>query len=174
MATYTLHLPAGSAPGDPAVLDRAEVLRDGFSPWAFAAPFLWLLVHRNWLPALFALVIVLASGLGLAALGAGPGTMVAAQLLLHGLFGLEGASLRRLDLAWRGRPEVDAVAAGNAAEAETKAFARWLAPSVGGQLSAPAILPDASPVASRPVVPGVPRRGGEPIIGLFPDLEGRR
>ncbi len=140
------------------------------------APFLWLLIHRNWLPALAALAVVLASGLGLAALGAGPGTMAGAQLLLHGLFGLEGASLRRLDLAWRGRPEVDVVAAGNAAEAETKSFTRWLAAPAGGggQPSGFPARPDAAAAANRAAVPSVPRRGGEPIIGLFPDGESRR
>ena len=47
---------------DPAALDRAEVVRDGFSWGACLVPGLWFLWHRHWLPALAAYVV---SGRGL-------------------------------------------------------------------------------------------------------------
>lgn len=159
-ASYTFHPAALASPGDPAALEGADLVRDGFSWAACLTPALWFLRHRHWLPALFAVVVVAGLALGMWAAGARIGTIVAAEILLHLLFGLEGASLRRLDYAWRGRPTSDVVIAPDAITAETKSFARWLA---------------AAPAAPAGVAAAPPARRGafEPGIGLFPDMEGR-
>ena len=166
-STYTLHVAPFGRPGDPAALERAEIVRDGFSPGAFVAPMLWFFWHREWLAGLFALAAVLGLGAGLWGLGASFGAVAAAELLLHVLFGLEGASLRRFALARRGRPEADVVVASDLADAEAKSFARWLAPSGQRLVAAQATRPDL-PAGS------AGRAGYEPVFGLFPDLEGRR
>lgn len=157
---YLLHLPAASRPGDPAAIERAEVVRDGFSWAACLVPSLWFLRHRNWLPALFSVVAIGGLAAVLWALGSPPGTIVAAEALLHLLFGFEGASLRRLDLAWRGRPASGMVIAGDALEAETESFERWL--NVRNE-PVPAPITDRYP----------PRPAPDHVIGLFPDREGR-
>ncbi|MDB5589685.1 DUF2628 domain-containing protein [Enterovirga sp.] len=166
-AAYTLHVAPDFAPGDPRALERADLVRDGFSWGAFLVPSLWFLRHRHWLLALGVAAAVVGLASGLRALGAGLGTILMAEVLLHGLFGLEGPTLRRWALARRGRPAVDVVYAASEAEAETKSFGRWLddpAPV------ARAVPPVVSALRANPFA----RPGHEPVIGLFPDLEGRR
>lgn len=164
-ATYTLHLPEDAEPGRPEALDRAVLVRDGFSWGAFLVPALWFARHRHWLLALGVIVVVVALAAVLRLLGARWGTVIAAELLLHALLGWEGTSLRRWSYARRGRPAMDVVYAANEAEAEAKSFARWLAP----------------PALPTPKPPPLPARvrawaGRDPhaVIGLFPDAEGRR
>ena len=160
LATYTLHLPDSALPGDAAPLERAEVVRDGFSWAAFLFTFFWFFWHRLWLAGLFVLLAVVALGLLLTWLGVRPGAAALAELLLMLLIGLEASSLRRWTLQRRGRPAVAAVRAADSAEAETKSFARWLEGS-------------RDPITARPVFPA-PTRPPEPVIGLFPEAERRR
>jgi hypothetical protein len=109
---------------------------------------------------------------GLAALlllaGASGGTVLGAEFLLHLLFGLEGASLRRFAYSRRRRPVSDLVVASDMAEAETKSFARWLAPAADQP------VPASSPGARAPGAVPVFRPAHEPVLGLFPDREGWR
>ena len=58
-ASYTLHVAPHARPGDVEALDGANLVRDGFSWWAFVAPPVWFLAHRHWLVAL-AVTLVLA------------------------------------------------------------------------------------------------------------------
>jgi hypothetical protein len=166
MKTYTLHLPRDVQPADREALDRAELVKDGFSWGAFFFTFLWLFYHRAWLAGLGVLVGLLAAGILLDALDLGPLSTTLAQILLQVLVGLEANSLRRWTLARRGRPAVDVVTASDRDEAAMKAFGRWLA----GTAAPPR-------AAGRPTQApgGLPAfRGPEPVIGLFPDPEGRR
>lgn len=162
-ATYTLHVSPFAASGDAEALERADLVRDGFSWGAFLAPMLWFFRHRHWFLGLGALAIVLGLYGILKLAGFGPGAILAAEIVLHLLFGLEGSSLRRWAYAVQGRPAVDVVLAGSLEEAETKSFGRWLAEAE-------------RPRSTSPVRPGptTPWRGREPVLGLFPDLEGRR
>lgn len=162
---YTLHVPAFAAEGDPRALERADLVRDGFSWGACIAPPLWLFWHRHWLLALASFVVIGGLAATLWAVGTRPGVILAVEALLHLLFGFEAASLRRFAYARRGRPVSDIVLASNMAEAEAKSFARWLAPAEPHQAHASAArTAPASPV----------RAGYEPVLGLFPDAEGRR
>ena len=160
MATYTLHVPAGTVPGEAGALEKAALVRDGFSWGAFLFTFLWLAAHRLWLASL----VVLAAMIGLVALltvlRVTPGAAALAMLLLALLIGLEGNSLKRWTYARHGRPAVDVVEADLAEEAELKLFRRWLA----GRADAP----------RRPVTAGIAPRRAEPILGLFPEAEGPR
>jgi hypothetical protein len=161
LKTYTLHLPDSASPGDALPLERAEVVRDGFSWGAFLFTFLWCFWHRLWIAGLLVLLAVVGLGFGLRALGVSPGATTLAEFLLMFLIGLEASSLRRWTLGRRGRPAVTAVAAGSTTEAETKSFARWL---------------ERSREAQAPISPHIPvaQRAAEPIIGLFPEAERRR
>ncbi len=60
MATFTLHLPRDARPGDPAALERSEIVKDGFSWGAFAFTALWFFFHRLWIAGLLVLVAVVA------------------------------------------------------------------------------------------------------------------
>ncbi|MER2193850.1 DUF2628 domain-containing protein [Methylobacterium brachiatum] len=156
MRSYTLHLPADARPGESIGLERALLVRDGFSWPAFAFSVLWFLYHRLWIAALIVLAgLMVLAGLG-HALGLPPGIATLVTLLASWLIGLEASSLRRWTLARRGWPARDAVMAATAEEAEAKALGRWL---------------DATAPAPRPPFPAGPTRRSEPVIGLFPAQE---
>jgi hypothetical protein len=164
MKTYTLHVAADAPPGDTGTLDRAVLVKDGFSWGAFFFSFLWFFAHRLWIAGLIVLAAAGALGASLQFLRVGTGASFSAAFLFAVLVGLEANSLRRWTLARRGRPAVALVAAGDREEAETKAFARWL----GDTASEPAAP------AWRAAAAATARRGPEPVIGLFPEAERTR
>lgn len=178
-ATYTLHVAPRAAPGDPQALERASLVRDGFSWGAFLVPPLWFLAHRHWLLALGLLLLLGAFWAGLRETGMPGGVRFMLNALLWFLIGLEASSLRRWDYARQGRPAVDAVFAASEAEAEAKSFARWLSPQPERptvQAPAPAAppAPPAAAEAPRRTVTPWRRPEDEHVIGLFPDPERRR
>ncbi|MCB8819226.1 DUF2628 domain-containing protein [Microvirga rosea] len=162
MTTYTLHLARDARPGDPAALDDAEIVKDGFSWGAFVFTFFWFFFHRLWLAGLFVLVAVVALHGVLTLLDVHPASRFAADVLFQILIGLEANSLRRWTYERRGRPGVDVVTAADRDEAEAKAFARWLQP----QAAARSPVSSSSPTSALRARPGT-----EPVIGLFPDAE---
>jgi hypothetical protein len=167
MNTYTLHVPPGAEPGDAAVLDKADLVREGFSWTAFLFTFLWFFVQRLWLAGLAVLLLELALSAALQFTGVGPGTALLAQGLLSWLIGLEANGLKRWTYARRGRPVADVVLARDREEAEAKAFARWLQRGAAGQRPAPG-------TPSGMFAPVPPFRAPDPVIGLFPEPERRR
>jgi len=160
MKTYTLHVPQGASPGDPEVLDRAELVKEGFSWGAFIFTALWFFVQRLWLAGLIVLVGLFAFGFVLQVLEVTPAAALVAQLLVSFLIGLEANSLKRWTYARRGRPAVAVVTAYDDREAEAKAFTRWLE----GREPQPPSTPAKTGMATS-------YRGVEPVIGLFPEAE---
>lgn len=159
--TYTLHVPRDALSG-PAALERAELVRDGFSWGAFVFTAFWFFWHRLWLVGLAVLVGLFALGLGLRFIGLPLFPTYLAVSLLSLLIGFEAASLQRWTLARRGQAMVDVVGAANADEAEAKAFARFLADDEA--------VPGPGPRPSLWRLSGEPH---EPVLGLFPDRERR-
>jgi hypothetical protein len=166
-ATYSLHVAPHALPGDPKALDRASLVRDGFSWGAFFVPALWFFWHRHWVAGMVALIVTFGLGTGLPAMGVSLGATMAAETLLHLLLGFEGPSLRRWLYARRGRPAVDLIQAGSSDEAEVKSFTRWLSDGRGAS-------PDPADAGYSPTASFRFGRDVEPVIGLFPDAEGRR
>jgi len=164
MKAYTLHVPASAPIGEPEGLERAVLVRDGFSWGAFLFTFLWFFAHRLWLAGFGVLALVVAVQAALQLLRLPPGAALVAFGLVSLLIGLEASSLRRWTLARRGAPAVDAVLAKDREEAEVKAFRRWLARRPP-RLRAPA--------SGALVLPAVARPEASPAIGLFPDAERR-
>lgn len=154
MQLYTVHIARGERRGDPQAIERAILVRDGFSFAAFVFTGFWLLFHRAFLAGVAVLAGSFVLGLILDAWSAAPFVTVGSQLLVSLLVGLEGASLRRWTLARRGWPVVDVVSGASRGEAEHKAIARWLAASAPASPASPPPLP---PVASE-----------LPAFGLFP------
>src|SRR4051812_25971719 len=89
MKIYTLHLPRDARPGDPEILEQAELVKDGFSWGAFLFTFLWLLFHRLWLAGIAVLVALIAFDVALALLQVQPFAATVAHLLLMLLIGFE-------------------------------------------------------------------------------------
>lgn len=159
MRTYTLHVPDGAEPGDPEALERAVLVRDGFSGTAFAFSVLWFLAHRLWIAALVVLAGLIGLQIVLALVGAGGATRFLAGLLYAFLVGLEANALRRWTLERAGRPAVDLVRAADHDAAEARAFGRWLRAE------------GAEPHKAGPL-PRRPERA-QPVLGLFPEAERR-
>jgi hypothetical protein len=162
VATYTLHVPADAEPGDPEGLDRAELVKDGFSWGAFLFTFLWFFWNRLWLAGLGVLVAVIGLPLALQVLRIDAGAAVLAEVLLMLLIGFEANSLRRWSLQRR-KPISDVVTAADREEAETKAFSRWLENTGEPRLHRLSVS-----------FPAPSYRSPEPVIGLFPDTERAR
>ena len=126
MPVFTVHAPVDSG-ADLAATDKFAFVRDGFHFWAMAASLLWLVWHRLWLALIGWIVVSVAVGFGLAALGAGPGTILFADALIALLMGLEAASLQRWTLSRRKWRQLDIVVADDAESAERRFFDRWTA-----------------------------------------------
>lgn len=174
MRVYTVHIPADATPGDPAAFDKAILVQDGFSFFAFLFTALWFFAHRLWIAGLGVLVAVAAFGLIVGQLTLTPLAGIAAQLLVGSLIGLEASSLRRWTYARRGMPVVDIVTGTDYEEAEYKAAARWLSRGrsgiTAGQINAPATQFAASQTVpmQAPTAAFSSDRDSR-VIGLFPE-----
>ncbi|MGI6246389.1 MAG: DUF2628 domain-containing protein [Pseudochelatococcus sp.] len=182
MAVYTFHVPAGASPGDRLALERAVVVRDGFSWGALIFQFLWCLWNRLWLVAAGFLAVSLALAFGLEWAGLPERAAGLAGVLLALLFAFEANGLRRWTLERRGLALRGVVVADDAEAAERRAFAIWLAgrdadePPAGGAQADGAQA--AGGVAAKPQARPYPHprapvrdRRDEGVIGLFPPAE---
>lgn len=169
MAVYTFHVPAGAGRGDARALERAVLVRDGFSWGALVFQVLWCLWNRLWLVALGFLAVGLVLTFALEWAGLPDVAVGAASLLLALLFAFEANNLRRLSLERRGLEARGVVVAPDRLEAERRAFSIWLAG--GGQEDGQ------GQEASAPVAPVSPRAAparadrDPQVIGLFPAAE---
>jgi hypothetical protein len=164
--TYTLHVARDAMPGDPDALERAILVRDRFSWGAFILPALWFAAKGHWLLALLTLLLVIGFGAALSAIGVSRPAAIGAEMLLQLLIGLEAATLRRFMLARRGRPTVDVVQASSEAEAEARAFRRWL------ERDASYREPNQASAAIRPTAGRA--EWDRSVLGLFPEPAARR
>jgi hypothetical protein len=163
LATYTLHVPQGSYPGEVHALDDARVVRDGFQWGAFVFSFLWFFWNRLWLAGFAVLAVAILLQVGVSFLPVGPLASFWTQVFLSLLIGLEASSLQRWTHERRGRPAVALVSARDESEAEEKCFEQWLSRrgEPGSRLS-PASTTHTGDVTR------------EPALGLFPQMERRR
>ena len=167
MKTYTLHLPSDAQAGDRDAFERAVLVKDGFSWGAFFFTFLWFFVHRLWLAGLAVMVALFAVGFLLRGLELTATSATIAQILIHTLIGLEANSLRRWTLERRGQPTLDVVTGHDSDEAAAKAFDRWIGSPAPAQRRS-------GRAGAGPLPTAAPYGGQPPVIGLFPDAEGRR
>lgn len=157
MRSYTLHLPRNALPGEPAAIEHATLVRDGFSWTAFLFAPLWFFWHRLWVAGLLVLLGLAALVAAGFALNLRPGLAAVVAILGLALVGLEAASLRSWTLRRRGQPAADVVTARSRLEAESKLVARF-----ADRAAAPSV--DRAPAAYRPPA-------AVPVIGLFPEAE---
>jgi hypothetical protein len=180
MRVYSVHIPSNATPGDPAAFDRAILVRDGFTFFAFLFTALWFFAHRLWLAGLGVLVFVVVFGMLVGQLEITPLAGIAAHLLVSSLIGLEASSLRRWTYARRGMPVVDIVTGVDYEEAEAKAAKRWLARAdearvvdrMSGEATGRVAAAGNAPLQAGPARPIVPRYApsqDDGVIGLFPE-----
>jgi hypothetical protein len=176
MPVYTVHAPLTNGANLTAT-DKFAFVRDGFYFWAMLFSVIWLVWHRLWLALIGWIVLTVGVDVGLAALGVGRSTILAVNLLLALLFGLEAASLRRWTLSRRKWRQLDIVVADDEESAERRFFERWTAKQ-RGLLNDQRSVDRGGPPPTRNV-PGQPfskppplPKGG--IIGLFPEPGGSR
>ena len=175
MPVYTVHAPLTNGANLTAT-DKFAFVRDGFYFWAMLFSVIWLVWHRLWLALIGWIVLTVGVDVGLAALGVGRSTILAVNLLLALLFGLEAASLRRWTLSRRNWRMLDIVVADDEETAERRFFDRWTARnrmtndsySVDRGGPPPTRNVPGQPFSKAPPIP----QGG--IIGLFPEPGGSR
>jgi hypothetical protein len=170
MPVYTVHAPATNDVGIGAT-DRFAFVRDGFYVWAALLGPVWLAWHRLWLALLGWILVVMATDVGMARLGAGGGAIFSANVLIALLMGLEAASLRRWTLSRRNWGQLDIVVADDEETAERRFFDRWTAKH--RVLSNQPAVDRGAPPPTRDI-PGQPfsrppARPRNEIIGLFPE-----
>ena len=177
MAVYTFHVPQDAAPGDPKALERAVLVRDGFSWGALVFQPFWCLWNRLWLMAFGWVAMTMAVSAIIATLGISDAAGRAANLLLACLFAFEANSLRRLALEWRGLAMHGVVVAPNAQEAERRAFAIWLkADQPSASVAEETLVSEEAASAPAPFPHFIhkPDMRDTGIIGLFPPAEDMR
>lgn len=157
MASYTIHIKRQAR--DPEVArERAVFVRDGWHGGAFAFGPFWLLAKGHVVLGLAAIVLQFGALGALAGLGMRPDLLLLASFLLALLWGLEGASLRRLALHLSRHDMVGLVVAGSLDEAERRHFTE-----IEAELA----------VAPAPPTGGfVPHGPANPVMGLFPQARG--
>jgi hypothetical protein len=168
MPVYTVHAPVTNGV-DLRASDRFAFVRDGFHFWAGLLGPLWLAWHRLWLALLGWIVVIAAIDVGVARLGADPGTIFLANVLIAVLMGFEAASLQRWTLSRRNWRQLDIVVADDEETAERRFFDRWTAKQ--RVLNDQASVDRGAPPPTRDI-PGQPFSRPLPqndIIGLFPE-----
>jgi hypothetical protein len=177
MPVYTVHAPVANG-ADLAAADKFVFVRDGFHFWAAVATVIWLLWHRLWLALIDWIVLLVAIQYGMAALGAGRGTIFTVDVLISILMGFEAATLRRWSLSRRKWRLLDVVVADDEEAAERRFFDRWTARHRGFANDQHAVDRGAPPPTRN--IPGQPFSKAPPplpqggIIGLFPEAGGSR
>jgi len=176
MPVYTVHAPVAYG-ADLAATDKFVFVRDGFHFWAAVASVIWLIWNRLWLALIGWIVLTVAIGFGMNALGATRGAIMFVDLLLAILMGFEAATLQRWTLSRRKWRQLDIVVADDAESAERRFFDRWTARQRGLTNDQWAVDRGGPPPTrnipgqsfSKP--PPLPQGG---IIGLFPEPGGSR
>lgn len=176
MPVYTVHAPV-AYDADLAATDKFVFVRDGFHFWAAVFSVIWLIWNRLWLALIGWIVLTVAIGFGMKAVGASNGAIMIVDLLIAILMGFEAATLQRWTLSrgkWR---QLDIVVADDAESAERRFFDRWTTRQRGVAYDAGAVDRGGPPPTRN--VPGQPFSKPPPlpqggIIGLFPEPGGSR
>lgn len=162
MAFYTVMTPPSAEGGESEAVERARLVPDSFSWGAFLLHGLWLLGQRLWLATL---LLVLAWGAIFflqTRFGFHPTALGLIYWTIAFFLGVEGRNLVIRKLTRKGWRLADVVEARSLAEAERRYFERALA----DEPVAPRIATVTPARAARP-------SGALPIIGLFPEAQGR-
>lgn len=124
MRTFTVH----AAGTDAALASGGEqvcFVKEGMAWWAYTSPLTWFLYHRMWWEAAAYLGFTLVLTLGGEAVGLGENLILAVNLLILTLVGMEANDLRRLALSKKGYRPIALVHGRNEADAELRFFAGW-------------------------------------------------
>lgn len=101
-----------------------ELVREGFSFWAFFFTLFWLLFNRLWAASFVYLLLMVVLMRTVAALGLGEVTLAIAQFAAQWLLGCMAHDLQRIRLAKRGYRMVDVVVSTSELAAAQRAYDR--------------------------------------------------
>lgn len=163
MAFYTVLTPPpdlGKSPADQ--MEDTVFLKDGFMLFAFIFTGFWLLSKRLWLAFLVFLAVWAAIAIGGRMIGLHPLSLGLAQALIGLYLGLEGHGLVERKLLKKGWSFAGVVEGRDIGTVERRFFEQA---GVLGE-PRPLAMQAISPGPSRPAAPA-------PVLGLFPDAQGR-
>jgi Protein of unknown function (DUF2628) len=178
MAVYTVHAPTAHT-ADFRSTDRFVFVRDGFHFWAMVLGPLWLIWKRLWLALLGWLALFFALDVAVVQLGGGPAALMAVDIIVAILVGLEASTLERWTYSRRKWRQLDVVVADDEESAERRFFDRWTTGNAKRWTGYDPLSVDrGGPPPTRDVPgqrfsapPSLPQGG---IIGLFPEPGGSR
>src|SRR5260221_3443067 len=124
MPVYTVHAPVASG-ADLAATDKFVFVRDGFHFWAAALSMIWLIWNRLWLALIGWIVLTIAVGFRMNALGATSGAIMLVDLLIAVLMGFETATPQRWTLSRRKWRQLEILVADDAESAQRRLLASW-------------------------------------------------
>ncbi|MCA0400901.1 MAG: DUF2628 domain-containing protein [Proteobacteria bacterium] len=155
MARFTIHEPKDSK-DRVTRLENTRFVRDGWSWQAFLFGPLWLIMKRHWVFGTITLIAQILLIAGIWQLPIPEAARLLVILALAILWGFEGASVRRFDLAQAGFSENGLILGSDEDHLEQRYFAVMAGKASAGPASS---TPDEAP------------RGpwGSPVIGLFPE-----
>ena len=162
MAFYTVLIPPPGSGSERDDIEQARLLPETFAWAAFLFTGLWLLAKRLWLATLVFALVWVAVFYAQRDLGLASGAALLAQFVIGLFLGLEGRNLIARKLLRKGWRLADVIEAPDLASAERRYFERALE-------SRPA--PAAREAA--PVPPRFQSSSAVPVIGLFPEAQGR-
>lgn len=161
MAFYTVMIPPPGSGGARDEIEQARLLPETFAWPAFFLGGLWLLGKRLWLVTLIYALLWGALFYASDRFGLTSGALLLAHWTIALFLGLEGHNLVGRKLARQGWRLADVVEARDLSEAERRYFERALA-GEATQYRLPALAPARTPPS-----------GAVPVIGLFPEAQGR-
>ena len=161
MAFYTVMIPPPGSGGARDEIEQARLLPETFAWSAFVFGGLWLLGKRLWLATLIYILLWGALFYASDRFGLTNGALLIAHGTVALFLGLEGHNLLARKLARQGWRLADLVEARDLSEAERRYFERALS----GE-TAPSRMAPPAPLRSQPTSP-------VPVIGLFPEAQGR-
>jgi hypothetical protein len=167
MTTYSVHLPAEAAPGSPAGLERAVLVKEGFHWLALFFPLIWLLANRLWIAFLALLALTVALVFVGRAAGLGDGAIGVLDVMLGLFVAISASDLKTWGLARRGYALRDVVTGASRDEAERRFFDRWLSRATEVPTRLGGSPGPAPSQAARP-------QQQPQVLGLFPDAGSAR
>ena len=162
MPFYTVMTPPPDGGDRREEIEQARLIPESFAWGAFVLMGLWLLGKRLWLATLLFMLAWIAIFYVQTRFGLHPTALGLIYWSIALFLGIEGNNLVIRKLARKGWRVSDVVEARNLPEAERRYFERALA----GDAALPRV--DATPA-----VPAARPSGPLPIIGLFPEAQGR-
>ncbi len=165
MTVYSVYEPPAVTPDPMQRAERLAFVKEGFSWPAFFVPLLWLIYYRMWIELIVLGLIYIVVQVAFGSDTQGQALALWASFAIGVLFAFEANDLRAAALGRRGYRLAGVASGRDRTEVERSFFTAWLPPQAS---VARTPARGGEPRRETEAPPPVQRRGGEEVIGLFP------